>query len=71
MPIYEYHCPACDTDFELWRRYEQGHAKHCPDCGSELERLFSTFAFKFHSPGYSPETSAREEKITEEVCLSD
>ncbi|MFP6753344.1 MAG: zinc ribbon domain-containing protein [Pirellulaceae bacterium] len=40
MPIYEYTCDACDTEFELLVRGDRG--QQCPDCGSAaLTRQFS------------------------------
>lgn len=32
MPLYEYHCPACDAHFELLVRSSTVPA--CPQCGS-------------------------------------
>jgi putative FmdB family regulatory protein len=32
MPIYEYHCPACDKHFEMLVRSSTVPA--CPQCGS-------------------------------------
>jgi putative FmdB family regulatory protein len=32
MPIYEYHCPACDAQFEMLVRSTTIPA--CPQCGS-------------------------------------
>jgi len=31
MPIYEYHCPACEADFELLVRSDT--VPRCPQCG--------------------------------------
>jgi putative FmdB family regulatory protein len=44
MPIYEYRCEDCETDFEkLVRAFRE--AVVCPECGSgAVERLLSTFA---------------------------
>jgi putative FmdB family regulatory protein len=40
MPIYEYHCPTCEHEFELLMRGEEVAA--CPTCGNQqLEREFS------------------------------
>jgi len=45
MPIYEYKCQKCGTEFEkLIRR--SGQAVSCPQCGSEeLSKLPSLFGF--------------------------
>ena len=43
MPVYEYRCRACETEFELLVRGSVVPA--CPSCGgTDLERLLSMFA---------------------------
>jgi putative FmdB family regulatory protein len=43
MPLYDYHCKACDTSFELLVRAATIPA--CPGCGSkDLERAVSRIA---------------------------
>lgn len=47
MPIYQYHCKACDHEVELiFRSAARVEAKpKCPDCGArKLDRRMSTFA---------------------------
>ena len=47
MPIFEYHCNDCGTDFETFAlsAREKQTAASCVDCGSEsVKKLFSTFA---------------------------
>ena len=47
MPIFEYHCNDCGTNFEtlVLSAREKAEAASCSDCGSEsVEKLFSTFA---------------------------
>ncbi len=40
MPIYEYHCPKCKSEFELLIRGEE--AAECPSCHSQrVEKLLS------------------------------
>lgn len=48
MPIYEYHCKSCSTDFEEFIRSSGDEDRLvCPDCkGSELDKLFSAFGTK-------------------------
>ena len=45
MPIYEYHCPDCDTTFEQRRRFGQADDPlKCPECESaKAKRLLSRF----------------------------
>jgi putative FmdB family regulatory protein len=43
MPLYSYHCSACEADSELLMRSEE--AALCPSCGSDkMERLPSWLA---------------------------
>jgi putative FmdB family regulatory protein len=50
MPIFEYACKSCESQFELLVRSTQ--APECPSChGTELERRLSTFAA--HTAGSS------------------
>jgi putative FmdB family regulatory protein len=43
MPLFEYRCPACESQFELLIRGAAVPA--CPTCGStSIEKLLSMFA---------------------------
>jgi putative FmdB family regulatory protein len=43
MPIYEYVCRECDSEFE--ELVQGGRQPRCPSCNSgELEKKFSSFA---------------------------
>ena len=43
MPLYDYHCPPCQADFELLVRASTVPA--CPECGSTaLEKCVSRIA---------------------------
>ncbi len=48
MPLYEFNCPSCETEFtELLRRYDPEvlAAVECPECGQrEVVRKVSAFA---------------------------
>ncbi|MFQ5860112.1 MAG: FmdB family zinc ribbon protein [Dehalococcoidia bacterium] len=47
MPIYEYHCSKCRSEFEQRRSIEERDASAtCPACGDESRRLISAFASK-------------------------
>ena len=43
MPLYDFACEACDTEFEA--RADPGATAPCPECGgSETRRLFRPIA---------------------------
>ncbi len=45
MPIYEYICSECDTQFEQMRPLSQaGEAAVCPKCHKPARRKMSAFA---------------------------
>lgn len=42
MPLFEYHCLQCQTDFECLIRNSQDDPPSCPACGArELQKQFS------------------------------
>ncbi len=47
MPIYEYkakngsHCKLCKNKFEVRQGINEEPLKRCPECGAEIQRLFS------------------------------
>lgn len=46
MPIYEYQCKKCETEFEVFVTSQNTEVK-CKKCGSqELQRKFSVFGMK-------------------------
>jgi putative FmdB family regulatory protein len=39
MPRYDYHCPACESTFEVSRRFADADAPlDCPRCGGPVTR---------------------------------
>ncbi|SMF97597.1 putative regulatory protein, FmdB family [Methylomagnum ishizawai] len=50
MPIYDYHCPQCDKQFELL--VSASSVPTCPHCGGQnLEKLLSLTAPQGKIPG--------------------
>jgi len=39
MPLYDYRCPNCDTEFERMVPMSQRHDQICHMCHSDLEKL--------------------------------
>lgn len=39
MPLYQYHCPDCNKDFERRASMaERGRKQECPTCGGKADR---------------------------------
>ena len=50
MPVFEFHCKTCKSEFKTLRRSDKLSEVACPDCGSvKLARLLSVTAAP--SPG--------------------
>ena len=53
MPIYEYHCNACDHDFEVIQKITEGPVKTCEACRSrKVKRLISQTNFQLKGGGW-------------------
>ncbi len=48
MPIFEYQCKTCETNFEvLQRTNDDNKSPKCPDCGTQnTKKRLSAFAAK-------------------------
>ncbi len=48
MPIFEYHCKTCETNFEVLQRTNDVKAiPKCPDCGNQkTKKRLSSFTTK-------------------------
>jgi putative FmdB family regulatory protein len=69
MPIYEYRCRTCDTEFEVLVR--DGRAVACPHCGSSsvdklLSAPFISSGKTARQPGHT--CCGREERCTAPPC---
>ena len=74
MPTYDYHCDACEHDFEEYQSFSDKVLTKCPKCGKKkLRRLFGTGAgviFKgsgfyetdYRSDSYKQAAKADQEK---------
>jgi len=53
MPIYEYRCEGCHTQFEEMRRITEEGVPDCPRCGSgEVHKLISLSSFHLKGSGW-------------------
>lgn len=62
MPTYEYHCDACDHNFDEFQSMKDEPLKKCPKCGkNKLRRLFGTGAAVIFKGSGFYETDYRSE----------
>jgi len=53
MPIYEYACEKCESEFEAEQRITDGPIKSCPRCKSrKIKRLISRTSFVLKGGGW-------------------
>ena len=61
MPLYEYHCRACDHRFERIVKFSDAPLKSCPQCGAEgVQQLISAPAVQFKGSGWYVTDYARK-----------
>lgn len=52
MPIYEYQCSQCKERHEIIQRISEEPLAHCPKCGGDMKKLFSSPAIQFKGSGF-------------------
>ena len=49
MPVYEYRCTKCETEFEIFKLDNEKNKVICPECGSSfVKKLISNLGFLRH-----------------------
>jgi putative FmdB family regulatory protein len=78
MPTYEYHCDACELNFDEFQSINDPPLKKCPKCGKvKLRRVFGAGAaiiFKgsgFYQTDYRSESYKAAAKADQESSKSD
>jgi len=53
MPLYEYHCDACEHVFEALQKMSDEPLVHCPACDeASLRKLVSAAGFRLKGEGW-------------------
>lgn len=52
MPIYEYKCTDCSTQFELRHGFDTETELPCPKCKGKTRRVFSAVPIIFKGSGF-------------------
>jgi putative FmdB family regulatory protein len=59
VPTYGYHCPKCQTEFEVVQRMTDPAKASCPRCGAPARRLFFPAGIVFKGSGFYKTDSRR------------
>ena len=52
MPVYLYACEKCEDNKELVKDMNDPDPKNCPDCKSNIKRIFSVGGIAFKGKGF-------------------
>ena len=52
MPIYEYRCNNCSSEFDVRRSFGDVSSCSCPSCQGEAQRVFSPVPIIFKGSGF-------------------
>jgi putative FmdB family regulatory protein len=52
MPIYEYRCTGCGSEYEFIQKFSDPPREECPNCGGRLEKLISNTSFVLKGSGW-------------------
>jgi putative FmdB family regulatory protein len=52
MPIYEYKCKSCGTQFESMQKISEPPIAPCPKCGDTADRMISMTSFALKGGGW-------------------
>ena len=67
MPLYEYQCQSCGERSEILQKLSDPPTTHCPTCGGEMKKLFSSPAIQFKGSGfYKTDYGAKSESTKSE-----
>jgi putative FmdB family regulatory protein len=53
MPVYVYHCDACDFEFEQQQKFSDKPLKRCPECGKDsLHKVYTPVGVIYKGSGF-------------------
>ena len=73
MPLYEYQCEQCSERVEIIQKFSDPPYAHCPKCGGNMKKLFSSPAIQFKGSGFykTDYASGGEKKADTKADTSD
>jgi putative FmdB family regulatory protein len=52
LPTYEYHCNACETNFDVTQSFHDDPLTTCPTCGFPVRKVFGNVGIVFKGSGF-------------------
>lgn len=52
MPTYVYSCDKCEDNKEIVKGMSDPDPTQCPDCGSEIKKVFNAVGIQFKGKGF-------------------
>jgi putative FmdB family regulatory protein len=52
MPIYEYKCKKCGSEFEVFQKISDADVKSCKSCRGPVHKLVSLSSFQLQGSGW-------------------
>jgi len=71
MPLYEYRCTECETEFEVIQKVSDDPLTECRSCSGSVRKLISQSAFQFKGSGWYVTDYARKGSQAESTSSSD
>jgi putative FmdB family regulatory protein len=73
MPIYQYVCSKCNTNFELRQSFNDESVASCPKCKCDARRLFVPVPIIFKGSGFyvTDSKTTSEAQLPPKVSKSD
>jgi putative FmdB family regulatory protein len=65
MPTYEYACSKCGHAFEAVQSFSDAPITVCPECGGEVQKVFSNVGVVFKGGGFY-KTDSRKDSTPKE-----
>ena len=60
MPTYSYACRSCEHYFEVTQSFSDSPITKCPECGSEVKKVFGNLGVSFKGSGFYKTDSAKK-----------
>jgi len=52
VPTYAYRCTACSHEFEVFQKFTDQPLTDCPECGSQIRKIFQPVGIVFKGSGW-------------------